>query len=447
MVNSDMANASWDVVIIGAGVSGLAAASGLRKSGLSVLILEARDRVGGRAWTRHEPDLSAPIELGAEFIHGRVPETFELLREVGKAALDTSGAHWTLRGDKLVQNTEDLFADIQNALERSKILQQPDISFQAWLDRSDQYGLSPDAAAMAKSFVEGFDAADPARVSTHFVAKEWGAGGMLDSPQFRPLGGYSSVLAALVASLDREKIRVQLHTIVKEVRWKRGAAQIDATFLDQPFSVQATSVIVTLPLGVLQAPADAEGAVRFAPRLDAKKKALEGLAFGPVLKLSLRFRKAFWDEWDGGKYQHAAFFHSPTTAFPTFWTSLPLRAPLLTAWIAGPKAARLSTRAMPHIVEQAMESLSIVFGGRPRSEFELEAAYLHNWQTDPFARGAYSYIAVGGSDARSALAAPLEDTLFFAGEATDTQDEAATVTGALQSGDRAAREVMERFKG
>jgi monoamine oxidase len=102
---------------------------------------------------------------------------------------------------------------------------------------------------------------------------------------------------------------------------------------------------------------------------------------------------------------------------------------------------------MPHIVEQAMESLSVVFGGRPRSEFELEAAYLHNWQTDPFARGAYSYLAVGGNDARSALAAPLEDTLFFAGEATDTQDEAATVTGALQSGDRAAREVMERFKG
>src|ERR1700742_4326707 len=137
MVKSDMAKASWDVVIVGAGVSGLSAASELRKSGLSILVLEARDHIGGRAWTRHEPDLSAPIELGAEFIHGRVPETFELLREVGKAALDTSGAHWTLSGGKLVQNTEDLFGDIQNALERSKILQEPDISFQAWLDRSD----------------------------------------------------------------------------------------------------------------------------------------------------------------------------------------------------------------------------------------------------------------------------------------------------------------------
>src|SRR5215475_1302650 len=160
-----MANSSWDVVIIGAGVSGLAAACELRKTGLSVLVLEARDRVGGRAWTRHEPDLSAPIELGAEFIHGRVPETFELLREVGKAAIDTSGAHWTLRDGKLVQNTEDLFGQIQKALERSRVLEKPDISFEDWLRDSGQYGLSANAAAMARAFVEGFDAADPTRVS------------------------------------------------------------------------------------------------------------------------------------------------------------------------------------------------------------------------------------------------------------------------------------------
>ena len=441
-----MANASWDVVIIGAGVSGLAAASALRKSGLSVLIVEARDHVGGRAWTRHEPDLSAPIELGAEFIHGRVPETFELLREVGKAALDTSGAHWTLRNGKLVRNTEDLFSAIQAALERSNVLKEPDVSFETWLSRSAQYGVSPEAAAMARAFVEGFDAADPARVSAHFVAREWGSGGMLDSPQFRPLGGYSSVLAALTGAVDRERIRLQLQTVVREVRWKRGSVEIDAIFLDQPFNVRAACAIVTLPLGVLQAPAESSGAVRFVPPLDAKRNALQGLVSGPVLKLSLRFRRAFWEELDGGRYEDASFFHSAATAFPTFWTSLPLRAPLLTAWIAGPKAARLSTSEMPDIVQQALESLSAVFGGRPPSEFELEAAYLHNWQTDPFARGAYSYIAVGGGDARRMLAEPLEDTLFFAGEATDTEDEAATVTGALQSGERAAQEVAGHLK-
>lgn len=439
-----MANASWDVVIIGAGVSGLAAAAELRNSGLSILVLEARDHVGGRAWTRHEPESSAPIELGAEFIHGRIPETFELLREVGQAAIDTSGAHWTLRDGKLVQNTEDLFGQIQEALDRSKVLEREDISFEQWLHASRRYGLSAEAATMAKAFVEGFDAADPAHVSAHFVAREWAAGGMLDSPQFRPLGGYSSVLAALAGALHRENIRLQLQTRVREIRWTRGSVEIDATFLEQPFSVSAACAIVTLPLGVLQAPPAAEGAVRFVPELEAKRKALEGLASGAVLKLSLRFRQAFWEELDGGKYQQAAFFHSAGTVFPVFWTPLPLRAPLLTAWVAGPKAARLSMATLPQIVPQALESLSIVFGGRAASEFQLEAAYLHNWQTDPLARGAYSYIKVGGGEAREELAAPLADTLFFAGEATDT--EAATVTGALHSGARAAKEVARHLR-
>ncbi|MBS0422286.1 MAG: FAD-dependent oxidoreductase [Proteobacteria bacterium] len=429
-------NTSWDVVIIGAGVSGLSAASELRKSGLSILILEARDRIGGRVWTRHEPGLSAPVELGAEFIHGRVPETFELLHEVGKAALDTSGAHWTLHDGKLVQNTEDLFGDIQNALTRSKVLEKPDVTFQSWLDSSGQYGLSREAATMARAFVEGFDAADPARVSAQSIADEWGEGGMLDAPQFRPLGGYSSLLSALAGSLERDNIRLQLQTVVAAVRWKRGAVEIDATRFDQTFTLRARTVIVTLPLGVLQA-----GSVRFSPDLAAKQRALEGLTFGPVLKLSMRFRKAFWEEIDGGKYAGAAFFHSADTAFPTFWTSLPLRSPLMTAWIAGPKAAQLSTREMPYIIGQAFESLSSVFGGQYP---ELQAAYLHNWQTDPFSRGAYSYIAAGGSDARSMLASPLEDTLFFAGEATD-ENEGSTVTGALQSGARVAQEVARRF--
>ncbi len=135
------------------------------------------------------------------------------------------------------KNTEDLFGDIQNALERSKILQKPDISFQSWLDSSAQYGLSFEAAKMAKAFVEGFDAADPARVSAHFVAQEWGTGGMLDSPQFRPLGGYSSVLSALTGSLERENIRLQLQTVVKEIR-----VETPARCRSTPFGSMSPSV-------------------------------------------------------------------------------------------------------------------------------------------------------------------------------------------------------------
>jgi monoamine oxidase len=436
-----MSNDSWDVVIIGAGVAGLAAANELRKAGRTVLLLEARDRTGGRVWTRHVPGLAAPVELGPEFIHGRVPQTFELLGRVGQAALDTSGAHWTVRHGKLEQNADDPFGDIQKALARSHALDQPDVAFETFLNRSGQFGLSADAQALARSFVEGFDAADPARVSTHFVAREWGSGGMLDAPQFRPSGGYSSVLMALGGALDRDTVRLQLQTRVKQIHWTRDSVRIEANFLGQPFSVTTPRAIVTLPLGVLQLPADSPDAVHFGPALAGKREAMEGLAFGPVVKVGLQFRRAFWQELDGGRYQDASFFHSPQTAFPTFWTPRPLHAPLLTAWVGGPKAARLSQATNEQIIQQALMSLTSVFDGRAHEEFELEAAYLHNWQKDPLALGAYSYVTVGGDAARRTLAAPLENTLFFAGEATDTQGEAATVTGALLSGARAAREV------
>ncbi|HET9391599.1 MAG TPA: NAD(P)/FAD-dependent oxidoreductase [Steroidobacteraceae bacterium] len=429
-----MAGNSWDVVIVGAGMAGLAAAGALRQSGCSVLILEARDRVGGRVWTRHEPDLTAPIELGAEFIHGRIPETLGLLQAAGKAALAISGTRWNLRNGQLETRSSDLFEAIRAALERSRALEKPDIPFASFLDQSLRQGLSTEACKLARTFVEGFDAADPSRVSTHFVAREWGSGGMLDDLQFRPADGYSSVVAALAGELGRDRIRLQLQTPVRRIRWAKGAVDIEASVQGEPFSTRAARAIVTLPLGVLQA-----DEVQFVPALEAKREALAGLASGPVLKLGLRFRKAFWEELDHGRYRDASFFHSPATTFPTFWTSLPLRTPLLTAWVGGPRAETLSEHPTQQIVREALDSLAGLFGSAVARAFELEASYLHNWQRDALARGAYSYVLAGGGSARRSLAAPLAQTLFFAGEATE--EDAATVPSAIRSGLRAAREV------
>jgi monoamine oxidase len=113
--------------------------------------------------------------------------------------------------------------------------------------------------------------------------------------------------------------------------------------------------------------------------------------------------------------------------------------------MGGPPAALLCGKSDAEIIQEAVHSLEGMFGGLlPSGKAQLEAAYVHNWQRDPFSAGAYSYVSVGNNDtARRSLAAPLKDTLFFAGEATDTEGEAATVTGALQSGLRAAREVNE----
>jgi monoamine oxidase len=165
-----------------------------------------------------------------------------------------------------------------------------------------------------------------------------------------------------------------------------------------------------------------------------------------VLKVLLQFREAFWDELSGGRYRDVAFFHPREAPFPTFWTALPLRVPLLVAWAAGPKADRLAHAAKTEIVEHALASLAELFGNRPMIDKLLDSAWLHDWQRDPYARGAYSYVTVGGDDAREQLAEPLRDTLFFAGEAADTEGEAGTVAGALQSGRRAARELLASLK-
>ncbi len=434
----------WDVVIIGAGVAGLTAARALAGSGRTVLLLEARDRVGGRIWTRHESDSAVPVELGAEFIHGQIPQTLQLLQEAGSAAARTDGSHWTLDHGRVQRRTEDLYGQIQTAVAKADLQHKPDIPFQQFLQEAQQYGLSADAADMAGRLVQGFDAADPARVSTHWVASEWVSGGLLDAPQFRPLGGYRSLLTALAAKLDREKVRVQLQTVVRTVRWSQGNVTIEGTFADQPFSAQANRAIVTVPVGVLQLAEDAPTAIRFEPPLESKRAAIAGIVSGAVLKVSLRFRTPFWETLESGCFQDAAFFYSVGTPFPTFWTAAPLRSPLLNAWVGGPPAAALSEESDASLVHIALDSVRAMFGDlQPPGGAEVEAAFVHNWQQDPFSCGAYSYVSVGHhGTARETLAEPLEDTLFFAGEATDTQGEASTVAGALQSGARAAAEVL-----
>src|SRR5580693_3840225 len=156
-----MTKDAWDVVIIGAGIAGLTAARALAEAGRSLLLLEARDRIGGRVWTRHEVDISAPVELGAEFIHGQIPQTLGLLHEAGEAALSTDGTHWTLLDGKLQQRTDPLFEQLQQGMKKAEILEKPDVSFQAFLEQGERHGISKEAAELGRRFVQGFDAADP----------------------------------------------------------------------------------------------------------------------------------------------------------------------------------------------------------------------------------------------------------------------------------------------
>ncbi|MGH8300515.1 MAG: flavin monoamine oxidase family protein, partial [Steroidobacteraceae bacterium] len=369
---------SHDVIVIGAGAAGLAAAGALGQSGRSVLVLEARDRIGGRIWTQLPPAVAAPVELGAEFIHGDSPETSALLRQVGTSAADTSGEHWSLIGGQLQRRTESLLGRVRAAFEQAGVLSHPDMPLERFLTGEGGRALPEEARAMARAFVSGFDAADPRLVSLHSIAEEWRAGGMLDSSQSRPLGGYRAALIALSAGLDGSPVRLQLRTAVTAVRWRDQSVEVDGLWLGQPFRAAARKAIITVPLGVLQAPAGAPGAIAFDPPLDAKRPALALLLSGPVLKVVLHFQRPFWEERDGGRYADGSFFHAPGKTFPTFWTALPARAPLLNAWVGGPSAARLSELTDEEIIRQALDCMYGVFP-RGREAPELQSAYVHNW--------------------------------------------------------------------
>lgn len=431
-----MANrTSFDVAVIGAGAAGLAAAAELAARGPSVCVLEARDRVGGRIFTRREPDLPVPLELGAEFVHGKPAATLQWL--AGRTPLiDASYERWVLRRGKLVQG-DDLFPELKARLKKMPRPRR-DLPFAEFLAGPARAHLPPRLRELALMLVEGYDAADATRASTLTTLDEWCGPGAADAPTFRPQGGYAALLASLAERLDAERVQLRLGAVVREVRWKRGNVVVTAERHGSALETTARSAIVTLPLGVLALPPDAPNAVRFVPTLAAKQRALAGLAAGPAVKLLLRFRVPFWEELDDGRYADAAFFHAPRAAFPTFWTALPVRSPVLVAWAGGPAAARLAGSDESALVERALRCLETLFAGSARCHADFVGAYLHDWQADPFARGAYSHVVAGGGGAHELLARPLDDTLFFAGEAADTSGESGTVAGALASGKRAA---------
>jgi monoamine oxidase len=429
----------FDTLIVGAGAAGLVAAAELGRQRGSACVLEARDRVGGRMFTRREPGVTLPIELGAEFIHGRAPATLGWLARSNAAIVDAHGERFTLRDGK-PEPADSLFEEMKRGLAAVR-RPRKDLPFAEFLEQVANRKLSPAARQLARQLVEGFDAADATRVSTWATLDEWSGNSAADAPTFRPLGGYASLIDGLVCALDVDRVQVRLSTIVHTIRWQRGRVTIEATRHGQPCSVQGKRAIITLPLGVLQVPAHAAGAVRFLPD-PRKQEALAGLAPGPVIKIVMHFRKAFWEEIDDGRYRDASFFRAPGAPFRTFWSSVPLRGSLINAWAGGSNAQRLSGRKEAELASAALDSLQSMFGRKVRVRTLLERAYLHDWQADPFARGAYSYVVAGGTGARKALATPVKNTLFFAGEAADTDGESGTVAGALQSGMRAARQVL-----
>jgi monoamine oxidase len=434
----------FDVIVVGAGAAGLTAAAELAEAGLSVIVLEARDRIGGRMFTRHEPHSTVPIELGAEFIHGRPPEIWDALREHKVPITEVGGDNWCVRKGRIAEC--DFFPDVDKILQRMDD-SGLDESFQDFLHRCCPRA-SKEAKQHALSYVSGFNAADPALVSVHWLVQQMKAEEKIDGERaFRARHGYSTLLEILRERVAKKNVTIATNTVVERVTWNRGKVMIDGTSNGSPVSFQARRAVITVPLGVLQAPRGERGSIEFRPALPEEKlKALSGLDMGKVVRVVLHFRERFWSKLSpyGNKTKtldDMSFLFSQDEYFPTWWTAMPRHAPVITGWAAFRCAERVAENKTP-VVDRSLQTLSrLLKVDRAKLAGLLRDAHFHDWQNDPFSRGAYSYTKSGAMHASATLGRPVEDTLFFAGEATDVSGNNGTVHGAIASGRRAVADI------
>ena len=440
------------VVVIGAGAAGLAAARALHEAGIDVEVLEARDRIGGRVFTVTDPYTTRPIELGAEFIHGRAPELQQLLDQASLASADVCGTRWaaTRSGLKPLNGFWERLDRAMRLLDPKGPPEGGHYKRQADRSVDEVFRARPGGSrlarerTLARQYVEGFHAADPHLVSARAIAEGGSPGDDIRERRLaHVVDGYDRVITWLAGPLST---RIRLSSIVTAVRWKPRRVVIEVA-RRKPLTARAA--IVTVPLGVLQARPDRRGAIAFEPELRAKAHALNHLAMGAVVRVVLRLNARFWaDETFANTHasegiERMSFLHTSDRDFPTWWTTYPFTSPLIVGWCGGPRARTILEQPSAVITNCAVNALARQCGlTSRRMRSMVEEAWMHDWLHDPFSRGAYSYAKVGGVDAPAMLARPLGGTLFFAGEATDSEGATGTVHGALASGRRAARQVQ-----
>ncbi|HEY1763811.1 MAG TPA: NAD(P)/FAD-dependent oxidoreductase [Opitutaceae bacterium] len=426
----------FDVIVLGGGVSGLAAAGELARSGLRVVLLEARRRLGGRVHTRRLPGWSRPVELGAEFIHGGNQAIWSLLGKTGVPVRRLRERHWIGRDGKIRK-----LAHVDRAIVKVTGLIQPGkagrLSFGAYFRRYPPQ-VDADAWALARGFVEGFEAAPLDAFSARSVAGE----SFDDEHQFGVVGGYDQVVDRLARTAREAGVSIRLGAPVRSLRWRKGAATA-TTGAGIEYSGRAA--VVALPLGVLKA-RRVEGSLRFDPEPGKARRAIDAMGFGDVVRIAFRFKKGFWprlpNRLRARRRDGFGFLHSPGAPVPVWWSLS--EEPVLVAWAGGPNATSLLALTPKARKAAALRSLAASAGLQPELVERSVADWAtHDWTGDPFSRGAYSFTAAGHDGAAATLRRPVGSTLFFCGEATAEGPDIGTVHGALESGRRVAGRVCK----
>jgi monoamine oxidase len=415
------------VVIVGAGISGIYAAHLLASKGAEVIVLEASDRFGGRIKPlRAFADFN--IELGAEEIHGQHSVWHDLVTSVEhQFVTETKDLYWlngVIQSEELAaQNT--FFVQLQELFDQISSYVGFDISAETWANLE---GLNDSVLHIFNAWVGNENGTSLSRIGMYGLRDAenlWTAGDanlMLKNRDF---------LSVIEEKFSSTLNLIQLNTPVVSI--DSGGDKVLITTLDESI-IEADKVIVTVPLNILKS-----NSITFVPALESERIS----AFGKIgmdagIKVILRFDAPFWPA-DTGSILSDGFV-------PEYWVTSgggrSASSNILTAFVMGEKAEILSAQG-DGMVDSILSDLEEMFEG---SSLHYVDHVIQNWGNEPFIQGAYSYAKPGAGDARKIIAKPLNDKVFFAGEATHILGHAATVHGAMETALRAVNEILESVK-
>jgi monoamine oxidase len=406
-----MPKSEVEVLIIGAGAAGIAAGRKLRDSGVDALLVEARFRIGGRAWTRNVAGHA--LDLGCGWLHSADHNPWVAITQAQGRTIDKTPPPWGNSSAQVGADHADvkaLMTELGRFRDRVEALPDdaPDRPASAFLD---PYGAWNGRLDAVSTYYSG---AELDRVSARDLARYDDSG-----VNWRVPDGYGSVVAAHGAGLLVERecavTRVDHRERLLRIETNRGV-------------IRAAAVIVALPSALIARHADL-----FLPALPEKTQAATDLPLGLADKLYLALSDA-----DAFAPESRAFgkLNSVATAAYQF---RPRGAPYIEAYFGGELAATLEKGGESAFFDFAREELVGLFG----ADFARRVAPIahHGWREDVWSRGSYSYALPGRADSRAILAAPVEGRIFFAGEACSTNDYS-TAHGAYKTGIRAAEQVI-----
>jgi monoamine oxidase len=413
------------VIIIGAGAAGLIAARQLSGAGMKVIVIEAQSNPGGRMHTLRQPGFSIPLEAGAEFIHGELPITLGLLQEAGIEFSAIAGEMKTVRSGNWI--TDDPMNEFWDELMAKMNEVKEDMTIDAFLA---QHFSDPKYTRLRDSvirFAEGFDLADTHKASMLALRQEWENG--FEEEQYRITGGYILLAEYLVDCCRKNNVEFYFSADVKEISWSSN--QVTVSTGESKF--EGNKLLVTVSTGIMQS-----GKIRFIPEPNEALQAYANIGNGSVIKFMLEFNQGFWRD----ELKDAGFVLSDEPV-PTWWTQGPGDSKLLSGWLGGPSVIKQSSMPDHALLELALKSLSAIFH-LPLEQLQeiLVNSKIVDWTNHPVSLGGYSYSLPQSEEAKKVLNIPIEDTLFFAGEALYSGDAPGTVEAAFSTGEQAAVRIL-----